>query len=260
MTYCVGMLLRDGIVMVADTRTNAGVDSVSSYRKLHVLDQPGRVVAIATAGSLSLTQITLGVLQEGIINPESGETETLATVPTMFRAAQLVGLAVRRVRADHAEALEAERVSTDVSFLVGGCIGSGEPKLYLVYSAGNFIECFPDTPFLQIGERKYGKPILDRALSYETDLYDAVKIALVSFDSTMRSNMAVGLPIDLIVVRRGVAGVEYSHRIEPDDPYFREISERWSAALKNALASLPDHPAARTLPLSRPPAATPIRG
>jgi putative proteasome-type protease len=243
MTYCVGVLVDQGLVMIADTRTNAGVDNISVYRKLHTFAVPDeRVLALATAGNLSLTQSVVSVLKEGLANPETGETETLEAAPTMFRAAQLVGRAVRHVRAIESPGLEQASLTFEVSLLFGGQIRGGRMRLYMVYSAGNFIECTQDTPFLQVGEHKYGKPILDRAVTFQTDLYDALKISLISMDSTMRSNLSVGLPIDVAVIRRDVFQPEVQHRIEAGEPYFHDLRERWSAALRAAHKGIPRPP------------------
>jgi putative proteasome-type protease len=243
MTYGVGLLLEEGLVVIADTRTNAGVDQISTYRKLHLFEKPGeRVIAIATSGNLSVTQTALALLREGLVNPDTDQLETLDQAPTMFRAAQLVGHAVRQVRREVAPSMEAENVNFDVTLLVGGQIRGGPLALYLVYSAGNFIECGPESPYLQIGETKYGKPIIDRAVNWRTELYDALKIGLISFDSTMRSNLAVGLPIDLVVLRRDALSAETRRRIEADDPYYRALGEQWSAALKAAHIAIPPPP------------------
>ena len=219
MTYCVGMLVQDGLVMIADTRTNAGVDNISAYRKLHTFETPGdRLILIATAGNLSITQTALSLLHEGLLNPETGHLETLYQVIDLFHAAELVGCAVRKVRADFGPPMEAEGVNTDVSLLVGGQVAGQPMRLFLVYAAGNFIECGPDKPFLQIGEYKYGKPILDRALTFQTDPFDALKLGLLSVDSTIRSNLAVGLDhleaATVRGVRRGVAEESLSVSVE----------------------------------------------
>jgi putative proteasome-type protease len=160
----------------------------------------------------------------------------------MFRAAQLVGRAVRHVRAIESPGLEQASLTFEVSLLFGGQIRGGRMRLYMVYSAGNFIECTQDTPFLQVGEHKYGKPILDRAVTFQTDLYDALKISLISMDSTMRSNLSVGLPIDVAVIRRDVFQPEVQHRIEAGEPYFHDLRERWSAALRAAHKGIPRPP------------------
>ena len=243
MTYCCGILVRDGLVMFADTRTNAGVDNISTFRKLHVFAQPGeRIMAIATSGNLSISQSVVSMLREGWENPETGETETLMHARTMFQAAQSVGRAVRKTLADEGPALTASDVRFDVSFLLGGQIKGERLRLFLLYAAGNFIECTTDTPYLQIGEHKYGKPVLDRAITYSSDLYDALKIGLVSVDSTMRSNLSVGLPLDILVVRRDECRAELEYRIEPGEPYFHDLRERWSAALRAAHANIPRPP------------------
>ncbi|HEX2556618.1 MAG TPA: peptidase [Microvirga sp.] len=243
MTYCTGILVDQGLVMIADTRTNAGLDNISTFRKLHTTIVPGeRVLALATAGNLSVSQSVCSLLSEGLENPATGEIETLDKAPTMFRAAQLVGRAIRHVRANDGRGLEEARLSFDVSFLFGGQIKGGAMRLYMIYAAGNFIECGQDAPFLQIGEHKYGKPILDRAVTYRTDLYDALKIGLISMDSTMRSNLGVGLPIDIAVIRRDAFQPEVAHRIEAGEPYFHDLRERWSAALRAAHIAIPRPP------------------
>lgn len=243
MTYCCGILVRDGLVMIADTRTNAGLDNVSTFRKLHVFTQPGdRVLALASSGNLSFAQSVHSTLIEGIENPETGELETLLNAPTTFQAAQRIGKAIRTVRAAEYAALKEAEVDYEVAFLLGGQIKGGRMRLYMVYSAGNFIECTTDTPYLQIGEHKYGKPVLDRAIGFDTDLDDALKIGLISMDSTMRSNLGVGLPIDLVMVRRDVYDPELTYRIEPGEPYFQDLRERWSSALRAAHISIPRPP------------------
>jgi putative proteasome-type protease len=243
MTYCGGILVRDGLVMFADTRTNAGVDNVSTFRKLHVFADPKRrLMAIATAGNLSISQSVLSLLSDGYDNAATGERETLMNAPTMFQAAQRIGHVVRTIHTNEGKALEAADVSSEVSFLFGGQIAGERMRLFMIYSAGNFIECTTDTPYLQIGEHKYGKPVLDRAVSYDMDLYDALKVGLVSIDSTMRSNLSVGMPIDLLIARRDACAAELVYRIEPGEPYFTDLRERWSAALRAAHLAIPRPP------------------
>ncbi|HYM04757.1 MAG TPA: proteasome-type protease [Stellaceae bacterium] len=238
MTYCVGLDLKDGLVLLSDTRTNAGVDHISTFSKMYVYEVPGeRVIVLLAAGNLAITQSIVNLVNEGI-ETESG-LETPLTVKSMFRAAQLVGDAVRRIYRIDGEAMQAQNVKFDVSFLLGGQIKGRTMRLFQIYSAGNFIEATSDTPFLQIGEHKYGKPILDRAARFDTDLYDGVKLALVSMDSTLRSNLTVGLPIDLLVYRRDAVKVELRRRITEDDEYFRMIRERWSEALRDAYRAIP---------------------
>jgi putative proteasome-type protease len=210
---------------------------------LHVVEDPGqRVMTLATAGNLSLSQSVVSLLNEGIENPETGEHETLGNAPSMFQAAQRVGRAVRIIHQMDAGALKEAELEFDVSFLFGGQIKGDRLRLFMVYSAGNFIECTVDTPYLQIGEHKYGKPIIDRAVKFDTDIYDALKIGLISMDSTMRSNLAVGLPIDLAVIRRDAIHAELNFRIEPGEPYFTDLRERWSDALRRAHMAIPRPP------------------
>jgi putative proteasome-type protease len=243
MTYCCGILVRDGMVMIADTRTNAGLDNISTFRKLHVFSNPGeRIMAVASAGNLSLTQSVLSLLNEGLENPETGERETLMNAPTMFQAAQRIGRAIRSLAHTEGPALEAADVKFDLSFLFGGQIRGERLRLFMLYSAGNFIECTRDTPYLQIGEHKYGKPVLDRAVTHEIDLYDALKVGLISFDSTMRSNLSVGMPLDTLVVRRDACAAELAYRIEPEEPYFQDLRHRWSMALRAAHTNIPRPP------------------
>ena len=243
MTYCCGILVREGLVIFADTRTNAGVDNIATFRKLHVFTDPGkRIMAIASAGNLSISQSVVSILTEGYDNAETGERETLMNSPSMFQAAQRVGHVIRNLLSTEGKALEASDVTFDVSFLLGGQIAGDRMRLFMIYSAGNFIECTTDTPYLQIGEHKYGKPVLDRAVSYGMDIYDALKVGLISIDSTMRSNLSVGMPIDLMVVRRDVCDAELIYRIEPGEPYFSDLRERWSAALRAAHIAIPRPP------------------
>ena len=243
MTYCAGILVDQGLVMIADTRTNAGLDNVSTFRKLNTFVVPGdRVLALASAGNLAVSQAVVSLLAEGLEDPKTGEIETLDQAPTLFRAAQFIGRIIRHVRAYDAKGLEEAALSFDVSFLFGGQIRGGPMRLYMIYSAGNFIECGQDAPFLQIGEHKYGKPILDRAVKFKTDIYDALKIGLISMDSTMRSNLGVGLPIDIAVIRRDALDTEVAHRIEAGEPYFHDLRERWSAALRAAHMAIPRPP------------------
>ena len=239
MTYCVGMLVDEGLAMIADTRTNAGVDNVSSYKKLHLVDRPGdRVLAVATAGNLSLTQTALTLVQEGIELPSEDHAETLETAGSMFRCAQLLGHALREVRKEMAPSLQADSLNASASMLLGGQIEGGEMKLYLIYSQGNFIECGRDTPYLQIGELKYGKPILDRILQPQTTLDTAALCALVSMDSTMRSNLTVGPPIEIMMCQTDSFVLQHN-RFDEDDEYLRELKRSWDARIAEAFLQLP---------------------
>lgn len=247
MTYCCGILVRDGLVMMGDTRTNAGLDNISTFRKLHVYSKPGdRIMAIATAGNLAISQSVISTLNEGLENPTTGERETLMNAPTMFQAAQRIGRAIRGINEVEGPALRAEEINYDVSMLFGGQIKGGRMRLFMIYPAGNFIECTVDTPYLQIGEHKYGKPVLDRAIAYDVDLYDGLKIGLISMDSTMRSNLGVGMPIDILVVRPDALEAELNYRIEAGEPYFHDLRARWSSALRAAHQNIPRPPYAST--------------
>ena len=239
MTYCAGLCLRDGLVLASDTRTNAGVDNVATFKKMHVWERPGdRVVTLLSAGNLAASQSVVSLLDERAEERESGAS--ILSVGSMFQAARLVGDVVRETRQHDGSALEANSEDFQVSFLLGGQIGNGQTRLYQIYTAGNFIETSEETPFFQIGEHKYGKPILDRVARRDMPLGDAAKLMLLSFDSTLRSNLSVGMPIDLLIYRRDALEVEFQHRVEIDDPYFIEISTSWSKALRDVFASLPD--------------------
>jgi putative proteasome-type protease len=244
MTYCIGLLLGEGLVMIADTRTNAGVDNFSSYRKLHRLaDEEDRRIYACTSGSLSMSQSVISLLEEGLPAVEGSElSRTLAGCTSMFRVAQLVGEAVQTINRTVGSALAEINLSSSVSLLLGGRIGNEPPSLFLIYSAGNFIECTAESPFFQIGETKYGKPILDRGVRFETPLGEAVKVAFLSFDSAMRSNLGVARPLDLIVMRSDPGLPVLSRRIEPDDAYFNELSLRWAVLLHEASGAIPNPP------------------
>ncbi len=241
MTYCVGILVREGLVMIADTRTNAGIDNIATFRKLHLFEKPGEaVMAIATAGNLAISQSVLSLVSEGMEDPETHTLQTITDMPTMFKAAQFVGRAIREVHRTVGHNLEqASPGSFDVSMLLGGQIADRRLRLFMIYAAGNFIEATADTPYLQIGEHKYGKPILDRSVTDTTDLDEALKLGLISMDSTIRSNLGVGLPIDLVVVRRDALTSDLTYRIDATEPYFHDLRERWSEALRAAHKAIP---------------------
>ena len=238
MTYCVGLYLKEGLVMLSDTRTNAGVDHISTFCKMHVEEVPGeRMIALLTAGNLAISQAVWNRLQEGIWL--DGQSHTLRDVPSMFRAAQLAGAAVRAVFDTDGPTLRAQGIAFDVALLLGGQIGGQAQRLFMIYAAGNFIEATEDTPFLQIGEHKYGKPILDRAVTPDTTLVNGVKLALISMDSTLRSNLTVGMPLDLLVYRADTQRVALRTRITEDEPYFRSVREGWSSSLREAYRAMP---------------------
>lgn len=242
MTYCTGIIVHDGLVMIADTRTNAGLDNIATFRKLHVLETPGeRVIALATAGNLAISQSVMTLVTEGFDIDGSGEMKTLETVPSMFSAAQLIGHAIREVRRYDGESLE-QSGGFDVQMLLGGQVAGGRLRLFQIYNAGNFIEATTDTPYLQIGEHKYGKPILDRSINHDISLQDALKLGLISMDSTLRSNLGVGMPIDLMVLPINAINTELVYRIEEGEPYFSDLRDRWSNALQDAHRSIPVPP------------------
>jgi putative proteasome-type protease len=240
MTYCVGMLLDQGLVMAADTRTNAGVDNVGKFKKLHTWSKLGeRVFVLLTAGNLAVTQAVVSLLEEGATaKPQEGAPDNLFSAKTMFQAARVVGRAVRDVKAIEREAISASSEAFSVSFIFGGQIGAERPRLFQIYAEGNFIEATPDTPFFQIGEHKYGKPILDRVAQNSMRLGEAAKLVLLSFDSTLRSNLSVGMPIDMLTYEKDTLRLEHMRRIQQDDPYFRKLSSEWSKALRTAFGNI----------------------
>ena len=236
MTYCVGLLLNAGIVMLSDTRTNAGLDNISTYRKTFVFEAPDdRVVAIMTAGNLSVTQTTLARLEEAMSDdPDADPQRNILTAPTMLKVAEIIGQTLAEVRNDIAEKMTAMAQMASASMIVAGQRRGGGMRMFLVYQEGNFIEATEDTPFLQIGEHKYGKPILDRVVTPDTSLGDAQKAVLLSMDSTLRSNLSVGMPLDLTVIERDAFRIGQRRRIEAGDPRFAAMSEAWSNALREA--------------------------
>ncbi|WP_114954156.1 peptidase [Sphingosinicella terrae] len=242
MTYGLGLLADAGLVMIADTRTNGGVDNVSSYRKLHRLVGDGeRDIFAASCGNLSATQAAIALLVEKEEEEEAGErlARPLAEARSMFQAARIAGEALRRANGWVSEALAPARKAGSC-LLLGGRIGDAPPRLFLIYEEGNFIECKPDAPFLQIGETKYGRPILDRVVRRDMALPALVKIGLLSFDSAMRSNLSVARPLDLVVVPAAADEAVIEERIGEDDAYFDALSARWSRLLGEGAAAIPD--------------------
>ena len=239
MTYCVALRLNRGLVVAADTRTSAGNDNVAVFRKLHYWRKLGeRVIVMLSAGNLAVTQSVISILNEQLVEELSPGAESLFTAPSLYRAARLVGDAVRDVHRIDGPSLEAGGSPFNPNFIIGGQVGNEVPRLFHVYPEGNFIEATGDTPFLQIGEHKYGKPILDRVVEPNMRLGEAAKLALLSFDSTLRSNLSVGLPIDLLIYERDSFDVRREKRIEQDDEYFRKLSTAWSEALRTAVAKM----------------------
>jgi len=240
MTYCVALRLNRGLVFAADTRTNAGVDNIAQFRKVHTWRKPGeRVLVLLTAGNLSLTQSVVSLLNEQIAESEKEpEAVNLFNIPSMYRAARHVGDAVRAIRAIDGPALEASKTGFTGSFILGGQIGDEPPRLFQIYSEGNFIEATDETPFFQIGEHKYGKPILDRVAQPTMRLGEAAKLILLSFDSTLRSNLSVGMPIDIVLYECDSLDLRREKRIYQDDEYFKNLSHAWSDALRNAFTKI----------------------
>jgi putative proteasome-type protease len=242
LTYCVGMLLDQGLVLMSDTRTNSGVDNVSVFRKMHCWSVPGeRIISIMTAGNLATTQAVISQIEERN-KAYSERHNSLLEAETMFQVVTLVGKILRETIAATHERNGEEAASTfTASMIVAGQIKGGEPRLFLVYPEGNFIEASHDTPFFQIGETKYGRPIIIRGYDRDMSFEDAVKLMMVSFDSTIKANLSVGLPLDLLVIERDKFEPVHQRRINADDPYFRAVSAGWSEALKNAFHALPDY-------------------
>jgi putative proteasome-type protease len=237
MTYGLGILLEDGVVMAADTRINAGVDHIASMRKLHLFQQPGsHVLALASAGNLATTQAVVTLLNQRL--GHAGQPGNLFEAPTMFDAARIVGSTLREVLAHDAKDVEAYGDPT-ATWLLGGQIGDAPQALMMVYAAGNFIAAAQDTPYLQIGENKYGKPILDRTVRFDLSLEEAVKITLLSFDATIRSNIGVAPPIDFFIKRKDRLEPVELRRIAAADPYFTAVRDGYAEAIRDALAGLP---------------------
>lgn len=233
MTYCVGLLLDAGMVLLADTRTNAGLDNVATYRKMFTWQEPGeRVVAIMTAGSLSVTQTTIARLQEAIDAPDASESGSIMRAHSMLQVAEIAGRTLLEVSSEISDKLATMKQSATASMIVAGQRRGGAMRMFLIYPEGNFIEATEDTPFLQIGEHKYGKPILDRVVTPATSLADGQKAVLLSMDSTLRSNLSVGMPLDLTVIEADACAVSLARRVEQGDARFTAMSEEWSNTLR----------------------------
>lgn len=241
MTYCVGMMLDRGLVLMSDTRTNSGVDNISVFRKMHHWSNGDRVIAVMTAGNLATTQSVVSQLEERSKAP-ADRHNTVLEAPTMFQVATIVGKLLRDTI--HSRQIDNGQEGSGqftASIILAGQIKGMEPRLFLIYPEGNFIEASFDTPFFQIGETKYGRPIIlrgyDRGMSFE----DAVKLLMVSFDSTIKANLSVGLPLDMLVLERDGFEPLHERRIDGQDPYYREVSTNWGEALKQAFQSLPPY-------------------
>ncbi|WP_442578240.1 peptidase [Mesorhizobium sp. ASY16-5R] len=242
MTYCVGLKIDRGLVFMSDTRTNAGIDSISTFRKMHVWEKPGeRVVVLMSAGNLATTQNVVSLLN-GRAKPLEERKSAVLETPSMYQTARLIGDTVKEVIQNSSPTGQKADSYFNASFILGGQIRGSVPRLFMIYPEGNFIESTDDTPFFQVGETKYGKPIIVRTYDREMSFAEAVKLLIVSFDSTLKSNLSVGLPLDLLFYEKDAFQVGVQKRIGQDDPYYRTVSDGWSNALKNAFKSLPDFP------------------
>jgi len=238
MTYCVAMRLDTGLLFASDSRTNAGVDHIATFRKMHVFEQPGkRLIVLLSAGNLATTQSVVSLLRQRL----DDDAVNLHNVATLYDAAALVGATVKEVVARYAsEGTLGQGVDFGANFIVGGQIRGEATRLFQVYPQGNFIETCEDTPYFQIGESKYGKPIIDRVVRSDTPLPEAAKCTLISFDSTIRSNLSVGLPIDMLLYGADTFAPAAPHRIDGDDPYFNKLRRGWGEGLRRVFAKLPD--------------------
>jgi putative proteasome-type protease len=238
MTYCVGMLVDSGLVFLADSRTNAGVDQISTFRKVTLFERPGeRVMVLMSSGNLAISQALVNWLREPL---QLDSPDSIYNAVNMFDAARCIGEGLREIHRRDGEALKDHSVEFNASFIFGGQIGTEPPRLFSIYAAGNFIEATPDTLYFQIGESKYGKPIIDRVVTRSTSLAQAAKCALISMDSTIRSNLSVGLPLDLVSIKRDGLRVHSHVNVGEDHEYFQMVRKRWSESLRHAFHALPD--------------------
>lgn len=239
MTYCVGLLLKQGLVLASDTRTNAGVDQVASTPKMHVFElKHERVIVLLTAGNLAITQSVVNALRTRIEKNEA-DSKHLHNVGSLFDAAELVGAELRATFERDGGHFKNHQIDFNASILVGGQIKGERPRLFNVYAAGNFIESTQETPYFQIGETKYGKPIIDRVVEQNSDIMDTVKCVLISFDSTIRSNISVAAPIDLLIYRADTLHADCQQRITETDPYYIQIRQGWADGLRSVFSALP---------------------
>ena len=238
MTYCVGVLLDQGLIFASDSRTNAGVDNFATFSKMTVFERSGdRLIVMMSSGGLAGTQAVISILKQRGDDPA---TPSLWSARTMFDAALLVSDAMRDVDRRDSPYLMDNPAGFNASFIMGGQIRGDSPRLFRIYAEGNFIEAMPETPYLQTGETKYGKPILDRVVTPATTLGDAAKCVLVSFDSTMRSNLSVGMPIDLICYRQDSFEIGTRRRFDEGDQYFTALGDQWRAGVRAVFSRLPD--------------------
>jgi putative proteasome-type protease len=242
MTYCVAVKLNAGMVFLSDSRTNAGLDQISTFRKMIVYEKPGdRFMCLLSAGNLSVSQSVREILQvEQLQDVDGGEPITIWNARSMFDAARVLGSAVRHVYERDGDSLQRAGVEFNVSMIFGGQVQGEGMRLFQVYSAGNFIEATTETPFFQVGESKYGKPVLDRVIAPETPLDEAAKCVLVSMDSTLKSNLSVGLPLDLVVYEANQLQSDKITCIDNDNPYFRMLHNTWGQKLRDVFDSIED--------------------
>jgi putative proteasome-type protease len=239
MTYCVGIRLNAGLVFLSDSRTNAGVDQISTCRKMMIYERPGdRFMVLMSAGNLSISQSVREILQVERLEREGQEPLTLWNATSMFDVARVLGSAVRRVYGQDGPALRQAGLDFNAAFILGGQIRGEAMRLFQIYAPGNFIEATREACFFQIGESKYGKPILDRVLVPETPLDEATKCALISMDSTLKSNLSVGLPLDLVVYRDGALASDQHVCIDEHNPYFQMIRSTWGARLRDVFEGI----------------------
>jgi putative proteasome-type protease len=237
-TYCIGVKLDEGMILASDSRTNAGIDNFAKFCKMTVFERRGdRVIILLSSGNLAGTQAVIGVLNQRCAIGDA--TENLWGARTMFDVAMLVADAMRAIEKRDGEYLQGNDIGFNASFIVGGQIKGEQMRLFRIYAEGNFIESGIDTPYFQTGETKYGKPVLERVVSRSTPLADAAKCVLVSFDSTMRSNLSVGMPIDLICYVRDSLEVTMRRRFDDGDAYFNELSREWSEGTRQVFRQLP---------------------
>lgn len=240
MTYCVAMRLNAGLIFMSDTRTNAGVDNISKFRKMYTWEEPGeRVITVLTAGNLATSQAVISLLDERTKAPKE-RRPSLLEAPTMFQVANIIGDTLKEVIKSQKMTGPESEADFGATMIVGGQIQGIEPRLFMIYPEGNFIEASDETPFFQSGETKYGRPIIIRAYDPEMSFEGAVKLLSVSFDSTLKANLSVGMPLDLQVVEKDALRVTHRRRIDENDPYFTIVSRSWGDALKLAFQSLPD--------------------
>ena len=242
MTYCVAIKLKAGLVFLSDSRTNAGLDQISTFRKMIVYEKPGeRFMVLLSAGNLSVSQSVREILQvEQVADSEGGEPITIWNARSMFDATRVLGAAIRRVYDRDAASLKQAGVEFNVSLIFGGQIAGEGMRLFQVYSAGNFIEATPETPYFQVGESKYGKPVLDRVITPGMALAEAAKCALVSMDSTMKSNLSVGMPLDLAVYETDKLESDKLVCIDHNNPYYRMMHNNWGQKLREVFDSIED--------------------